>query len=57
MLPAALTSARDGDLLLGEMAIRESEEDLTGPVPTQLTAERALNYQIDAGELLDASGY
>jgi hypothetical protein len=52
--PAALPSPRDGHLLLYEMAVREAQIDLRGPVAPQLSTQRALDHQIASGELLSA---
>ena len=52
--PAALPSPRDGHLLLLEMAVREAQIHLRGPVAAQLTTQRALDHQIAPGELLSA---
>jgi hypothetical protein len=52
--PAARPSPRDGYLLLLEVAVREAQIHLGGPVAAQLTTQRALDYQIASGELLSA---
>ena len=52
--PSTLPSPRDGHLLLLEMAVREAQIHLGGPVAAQLTTQRALDYQIASGELLSA---
>ena len=52
--PAARPSPRNGYLLLYEMAVREAQINLCGPVAAQLTTQRALDHQIASGELLSA---
>jgi len=54
--PSAPPSPRDGHLLLYEMAVREAQIHLRGPVAAQLTTQRALDHQIASGELLSAGG-
>lgn len=49
-LPSSPSPSRDGDLLLLEMAVRESEKYLTRSISPQLSAESALDNEIDFRE-------